>query len=138
MMPGIMRPETRQNSPSILFSPWFLPWRAALVSLVLAGLLTGGCVYRINIQQGNFLDQKAIDQVATGMTRSQVRYLLGSPLVSAAFDHERWDYVYYLKRGYSRQVEQRKVTVYFEDDKVTRIERPASDEKRVATTTNVD
>lgn len=108
----------------------------ALLGLIVASFFTGGCVYRISIQQGNFLDQKAIDQLATGMTRSQVRYLLGSPLVSAAFDNERWDYVYYLKRGHSRQVEQRSVTVFFEGDKVTRIERPEAAGTQQAATTN--
>lgn len=104
---------------------------ARLVVLVtLLGL--GACVYRINIQQGNFLDPKALAQLNTGMTRSQVRFLLGTPMVSNVFDPDRWDYVYYMKRGRIGEAEQRKVTVYFEDDKVTRIERPEPEANRVA------
>jgi outer membrane protein assembly factor BamE len=61
--------------------------------------LASGCVYRINIQQGNFLDQAAVEQVKAGMTRSQVRYLLGTPMVADSFNKERWDYIYYLKKG---------------------------------------
>ena len=80
--------------------------------------LASGCVYRINIQQGNFLDQAAVDTVKPGMTRSQVRYLLGTPMVADSFDKERWDYIYYLKKGRSRHVDSRRVTVYFEGDKV--------------------
>ena len=63
------------------------------------GALSSACVYRINIQQGNFLDQAAVDQVKAGMTRSQVRYLLGTPMVADSFNKERWDYIYYLKKG---------------------------------------
>ena len=50
------------------------------------GALASGCVYRINIQQGNFLDQAAVEQVKAGMTRSQVRYLLGTPMVADPFE----------------------------------------------------
>jgi outer membrane protein assembly factor BamE len=93
--------------------------------LLIAGLavLPAGCVYRIDIQQGNFLEAKEIDQVAVGMTRSQVRYVLGTPIVGNAFQASRWDYVYYLKNGRSRDVFQQRFTVYFEEDKVTRIEK---------------
>jgi outer membrane protein assembly factor BamE len=83
-----------------------------------------GCVYRINIQQGNFLDQAAVDQVKDGMTRSQVRYLLGTPMVADSFNKERWDYIYYLKKGRTRHVDSRRVTVYFDGEKVARLDKP--------------
>jgi outer membrane protein assembly factor BamE len=92
------------------------------------GALACGCVYRINIQQGNFLDQAAVEQVKPGMTRSQVRYLLGTPMVSDPFDKERWDYIYYLKKGRSRHVDSRRVTVYFEADKVAKLDKPTAAE----------
>jgi outer membrane protein assembly factor BamE len=63
------------------------------------------------------------------MTRTQVRYLLGTPLVPDCFDKERWDYLYYFRHGRHRPAEPRRVEVYFKDDKVTRFERvnvPAS------------
>jgi len=91
-------------------------------------LLASGCVYRINIQQGNFLDQVAVDTIKAGMTRSQVRYLLGTPLAADSFDKERWDYIYYLKIGRSRHVDSRRVTVYFEGDKVARLDKPTPEE----------
>ena len=84
------------------------------------------CVYRINIQQGNFLDQAAVDQVKAGMTRSQVRYLLGTPMVADSFNKERWDYIYYLKKGRNRHVDSRRVTVYFDGDKVARLDKPTA------------
>ena len=85
-------------------------------------------MYRINIQQGNFLDQAAVETVKTGMTRSQVRYLLGTPMVADSFDKERWDYIYYLKKGRSRHVDSRRVTVYFDGDKVARLDKPTASE----------
>ena len=87
--------------------------------------LVAACVYRINIQQGNYLDQAAVNQIKPGMTRSQVRYLLGTPLVANVFDDSRWDYIYYLKKGHSRHVDERRVTVYFDGDKVKKIDKPS-------------
>lgn len=92
------------------------------------GALAQGCVYRINIQQGNFLDQAAVEQVKAGMTRSQVRYLLGTPMVADSFNKERWDYIYYLKKGRSRHVDSRRVTVYFDGEKVARLDKPTAAE----------
>ncbi len=89
-------------------------------------MLSSACVYRINVQQGNFLDQAAVEQVKTGMTRSQVRYLLGTPMVADTFDKERWDYIYYLKKGHSSKEDSRRVTVYFDADKVAKIDKPSA------------
>jgi len=91
-------------------------------------LLASACVYRINIQQGNFLDQAAVEQVKAGMTRSQVRYLLGTPMVADSFNKERWDYIYYLKKGRTRHVDSRRVTVYFDGEKVARLDKPSAAE----------
>lgn len=87
-----------------------------------AAALLSGCVYRMNIQQGNFLEPRAISQLQVGMTRSQVRYLLGTPMVPDAFDKDRWDYLYYLKKGRLRAPEQRHLIVYFQEEKVTRFD----------------
>ena len=105
------------------------------------GVLASACVYRINIQQGNYLDQAAVDQVKAGMTRSQVRYLLGTPLASDPFTKERWDYIYYLKKGRSRHVDSRRVTVYFDGEKVAKLDKPsdevaAAQEKSLSTIKN--
>jgi outer membrane protein assembly factor BamE len=109
--------------------------RPRIVTQVLKALTLGiacvlvGCVYRMNIQQGNFLKPEDIDRVQPGMTRSQVRFLLGTPMVNDSFDTDRWDYYYYLVKGHSRKKETRHVVVQFDGDKVARIERlkmPAS------------
>ncbi len=99
--------------------------RAACLSAVL--LLAGAgsaCVYRMDVQQGNLLDPEQVDQVEVGMTRSQVRFLLGTPMVIDTFNPDRWDYVYSFRQGRKRHVERRHLVVWFEGDKVTRVEEP--------------
>jgi outer membrane protein assembly factor BamE len=91
--------------------------------LGLGSLLLSACIYRIDIQQGNLLEQSDIEQVEVGMTRSQVQFLLGTPMVADSFHQDRWDYAYYLKRGRSRDVDRRWIVVYFDEDRVARIER---------------
>jgi outer membrane protein assembly factor BamE len=102
----------------------------ALALILLA--CTAGCVYRIDIQQGNFLESKDIDRVAVGMTRIQVRSLLGTPMVADPFEESRWDYVYYFKKGRWRKPEQRHFIVFFDGDKVQRIERSDQNKEQVA------
>lgn len=97
--------------------------RPAAAWLLLAFLATG-CVYRMDIQQGNLLDAEQIDQVEVGMTRSQVRFLLGTPMVLDSFNPDRWDYVYRLQRGHKRKIGKHHLVIWFESDKVTRIEEP--------------
>jgi outer membrane protein assembly factor BamE len=100
-----------------------LPFGRLIALLLLAGLL-GGCIYRMNIQQGNYLEGKTVDKVEVGMTRTQVRYLLGTPMVPAPFNKDRWDYLYYFKSGHRlRKPEQRHLVVFFKEDKVARLER---------------
>jgi outer membrane protein assembly factor BamE len=96
---------------------------APLVSILLA-LGVASCVYRMDVQQGNLLDAEQVDQVEVGMTRSQVRFLLGTPMVIDSFDADRWDYVYSFRRGHSREVTRRHLVVWFDGDKVVRLEEP--------------
>jgi outer membrane protein assembly factor BamE len=94
-----------------------------VLALAATGTVSSGCVYRMNIQQGNFLEARTVDQLQVGMTRSQVRYLLGTPMVPDAFDKERWDYLYYFKKGRLRKPEERRLIVLFKEDKVDKFER---------------
>lgn len=93
--------------------------------VVLACMLLVGCIYKIDIQQGNLLEQEAVEQVEVGMSRSAVRFLLGTPTVSDPFHQNRWDYPYYFKPGRSREseAERRWIIVHFDGDEVSRIER---------------
>jgi outer membrane protein assembly factor BamE len=107
---------------------------ALIVAALLACSALTGCVHRVDIQQGNFLNSEDIDRVSVGMTRVQVRALLGTPMVADPFVHSRWDYVYYLKRGRVDQARRRHFIVFFDgSDKVERIERPT---EQVARLTN--
>jgi outer membrane protein assembly factor BamE len=95
--------------------------KSVLMLFMLA--VASGCVYRQNIQQGNFLEGRTVNQLQVGMTRSQVRYLLGTPMVPDAFDKERWDYLYYFKKGRWKRPEERHLIVFFKEDKVEKFER---------------
>ena len=76
--------------------------------------------YRMDIQQGNYISQEMISQLKIGMTKEQVRYVLGTPLVTDIFHADRWDYVYYRdpRRGTR---EGRKIAVVFENGKLARV-----------------
>jgi outer membrane protein assembly factor BamE len=104
----------------------FMRTLTALTGAACAVVVLSGCVYRMNIQQGNFLEPRAVQQLQVGMTRSQVRYLLGTPMVPDAFDKDRWDYLYYLKKGRIHAPEQRHLIVYFEEDKVSKFDTSAA------------
>ena len=75
------------------------------------------------MQQGNLLEQDDIDAVKVGMTRNQVRFLLGTPVALDAFHNNRWDYIYYFRQGRSRKAERQWLIVYFDDDLVHEIQR---------------
>lgn len=83
---------------------------------------TTACVYQMPIQQGNYPDAASLAQVKPGMTRAQVRYLLGTPQVPGAFDNDRWDYDFYLKVGHASKPRQARATVYFHSDLVDRVD----------------
>ena len=97
-------------------------WTAFLLTSI-ALVVTSGCVYRATIAQGNFIEEKDLAQLEVGMTRSQVRFLLGTPMIDDPFHRDRWDYVYYVKVGRAGTVGQRWVTVVFDDDIVAEIRK---------------
>ncbi|OIO79512.1 MAG: outer membrane protein assembly factor BamE [Hydrogenophilales bacterium CG03_land_8_20_14_0_80_62_28] len=102
-----------------------------LMSLVLLAVLLSGCggwnpvsrlhPYRIEVQQGNLVTQDMLDRLKPGMSPSQVRFVLGTPLIVDPFHKERWDYAYRLEKG-GKVVEQRRITVLFEADKFKGLE----------------
>jgi outer membrane protein assembly factor BamE len=101
---------------------------AALAALAIAGcqtqnlpLLRNFGVYKIDINQGNYITQDMVDRLKPGLTKPQVRLVLGTPLIQSAFRDNRWDYVYEFTRQ-GRRVEHRQFTVYFVDDKLARWE----------------
>jgi len=90
-------------------------------ALLAATLATSGCVYQAALSQGNLLDQEDIDQVEVGMTRGQVRFLLGTPMIDDPFHENRWDYVYYLRIGREKATFKRWISVVFDGDNVSEI-----------------
>lgn len=77
--------------------------------------------YRIDVRQGNYVSQEMIAQLKKGMTRDQVRYVLGTPLLVDTFRTDRWDYVYLYVPG-KGEGQKRAISVYFENDLLVRVE----------------
>jgi outer membrane protein assembly factor BamE len=95
-----------------------LPFLAACSSTpVITNYLTP---YRIDVRQGNFVTQEMVAQLKPGLSREQVRFILGSPLVADMFHVDRWDYVYRFQPGRG-EAQQRGLTVFFQDNKLTRV-----------------
>lgn len=105
----------------------FQPVKMVLGTLVLAAALTGcssgkwGFPYRADMQQGNWITSEQVALLQPGMSREQVRFALGSPTLTSVLHADRWDYPYYFKPGYGKP-EERKFTVFFENDRLTRWE----------------
>ena len=95
--------------------------RLTLFVVLVFALLSSGCIYQVALSQGNLLEQEDIDQVEVGMTRGQVRFLLGTPLVDDPFHENRWDYVYYLRVGRDKAALKRWISIYYDGDNVTEI-----------------
>jgi len=95
--------------------------------LVLIAACLGGCgfvgfpgVYRIDVEQGNIVTQEMVDQLRPGMSRRQVRFILGTPLLQDSFNQQRWDYPY-VKRNGQRVLGESRLTVYFDNDSLVKI-----------------
>lgn len=128
----VLLPTIDDRSNTRVFMPLFSRLISCL-SVIAMIVVLSGCTalqgfslrpYRINVQQGNFLEAKNLDQIQVGMTRSQVRFLIGTPMVADPFNVQRWDYVFFFKVGRTRQEISSHLTVWFEDDRVVRIDRP--------------
>ena len=98
--------------------------RYLIIAIFLVSLVaSSGCVYRQSIAQGNLIEQEDLDQVEVGMTRNQIRFLLGTPMIDDPFHKDRWDYVYYLKVGREDATFKRWISIFFENDLVSEIHK---------------
>lgn len=97
-------------------------WRH--MAIVFALLATVGCIsaYKADIQQGNVITQEMVDKLKPGMTKSQVRFVLGTPLIVDPFHPERWDYIHLYKKHAGAPAETRQFTVIFDGDTMARVE----------------
>ena len=92
-----------------------------IFSLMLASCSAGLTPYKMDIRQGNIVTPEMREKLKIGMTKQQVRYVLGTPAINDPFHGNRWDYVYRLEHG-SNVVERQDMTLYFEGDNLARIE----------------
>jgi outer membrane protein assembly factor BamE len=86
--------------------------------------------HKIDVQQGNYVDQQMIDKLKPDMTKSQVRFVLGTPLIADVFHPERWDYVYLAGRA-GEVGRAWRVTVVFDGDRLARIEGDLAPSERM-------
>lgn len=96
--------------------------------LLLCACFLSGCgalgfpgVYRIDVEQGNLVEQEMVDQLQPGMSRRQVRFILGTPLVEDPFNASRWDYPYVIRNG-EDIIREAQMTVYFDGDSLVDVE----------------
>ena len=101
----------------------FLAAAACLAAAGCTGVprIPGVTPYKIEIQQGNFVSQEMVSQLKPGMSKEQVRFVLGTPLLTDIFHADRWDYVYWRETPAGRR-EQRKLAVYFDDGRLARLD----------------
>lgn len=106
-----------------LLASFALPLLAALALSACSSIPTPEFpgVYKIPISQGNIITQDMIDQLEPDMTPRQVIYVMGSPLVRDPYNQDRWDYVFNYQPGGGERGQER-VTLYFEDERLTRLE----------------
>lgn len=91
-----------------------------LITIALAA--TGAC-YKIDIPQGNIIEQSAVDRLTEGMSKRQVQALLGTPLIVDPFHQNRWDYIYlFFPRGNENRAQKRRLSLYFTGDSLSRID----------------
>lgn len=100
-------------------------------SIIFLSLLISGCTtwsslnfispYKIDIQQGNVVKQEDVSKLKQGMTKSEVKILLGTPLLADPFHANRWDYIFWSRKGHSKP-EEKKFTIIFDQDKLARVE----------------
>jgi outer membrane protein assembly factor BamE len=103
-----------------------MPRSIPLVVLLLAGCSSQSLLsympepYKVTVQQGNVITQEMVEKLKPGMTKSQVRFVLGSPPITDIFHANRWDYAYSLKEA-GKVKEERKLTLFFENELLARV-----------------
>ncbi|WP_445397327.1 outer membrane protein assembly factor BamE [Zobellella sp. An-6] len=96
--------------------------KTLILPLILALPLTGcGLVYKVDIPQGNYIEEKQVAQLRQGMSKEQVRFLLGNPMSLDGFNHDKWIYLYYFKPGRG-DVEQKQLTLDFSNDALVSVQ----------------
>ena len=91
-------------------------FRVSIITIVLSLSACSSWVYRVDIPQGNYLEQKSIDKIQVGMTKEQVKFILGTPVLIDAFDNDTWNYIYRFKSGRDEKLNtQKNFAIKFEE-----------------------
>ena len=108
-----------------------MPFR--ILTILLSFIFISACsipqVYKLTVQQGNIVTQDMLDELKPGVTKRQVAYVMGTPLLKSPFEAERWDYLYTLERR-DKVVKSYQVTVFFENDLYARYEGEVPQEEK--------
>jgi outer membrane protein assembly factor BamE len=98
--------------------------KTLLISIIIALLLPACSIHKLEIQQGNVITMEMIDSLKIGMDKGKVEFIIGSAPIKDPFHHNRWDYIYLMKK-HGEAEENRHVILFFDDnDKLIRIEKP--------------
>ena len=92
-----------------------------LIAVLLLSIAVSGCVYKIDVQQGNYITQDLVEKLKPGMTKAEVKGLLGTPLLADAFHADRWDY-YFSNKPHRMPLETARVSITFKDEKLVSVE----------------
>ena len=111
----------KRRSPNLFTLPLLLSLLVSLTTVAGCSNIGFPGVYRINVDQGNIVDQDMVDQLKPEMTRRQVRFVLGTPIIEDTFNNDRWDYVRVLRRG-DDVLFRTQLTVIFENDVLADVE----------------
>ncbi len=95
--------------------------------VIVVSMFLSGCnnwIYRIDVPQGNFLDERDVKKLRIGMTKEQVEFVLGKPVVQDSFDHDTWYYLYEMKRGMSKRGDdfKKSLIIDFNENKITKVD----------------
>ncbi len=112
--------------------------RLLTYTLFFTGLMISACsIHKIDVQQGNIVTPDMIEQIDTGMTKRQVEFILGNPLLIDSFNSNRWIYYYRLQSG-NGEIEQYHITFDFKDDKLSHMESTLSQSSGADAPAHVD
>ena len=92
-----------------------------IITIALISLSFSACVFQPCVQQGNFIEQEKVEQIEIGMTKNQIRFLMGTPMIDDPFNENRWDYVYFLKIGRNQAISKTWVSIIFDENTVSQI-----------------
>jgi outer membrane protein assembly factor BamE len=94
------------------------------MGIAIAALAMAGCIhpYKLEIHQGNVVTKEMVDKLKPGMTKNQVRFVLGTPLITDPFHAERWDYIYVYKKNAAAPAQTHQLTLIFDRDTLARME----------------